>query len=93
MAQRDFGRAYFLCMVIQDSPPQPGTYWASGLTFWRKLFNDGIRILLDNVEGHPDLAQILRQQCVQENPAALIQIHRNNVKLNGSVLLKTEHHV
>ena len=93
MAQRDFGRAYFLCMVIQDSPPQPGTYWASGLTFWRKLFNDGIRILLDNVEGHPDLAQILRQHVFRKTRLLLIQIHRNNVKLNGSVLLKTEHHV
>ncbi len=93
MAERDLGRPQFAGDAIQHAAAQARTQRTGGLAFRDHALDDGIGVLVLDVEGHIDAAQVVGQHLGRKARLLLVEIDRDDVEIDRRVFAQEEQDV
>ena len=93
VSECDAGRAKRLGHPVQNAAPQPRTERAHGLTVRNVALNDAVSILIFNMKWDVAPAQIRRQDLSRKTGLLLVQIHRDQLKINRRALAQTQEQI
>ncbi len=93
MAERDLGRSQFAGDAIQHAAAQARTQRTGGLACGDHALDDGIGVLVLDVEGHVDAAQVVGQHVGGKARLLLVEVDRDDVEADRRVLAQEEQDV
>src|ERR671922_660304 len=83
MAEGDLGDAILARPAVQRAAAQPRAQSAHGLAFGDHPLHHAVRVLLDHVEGHADLLQVVGQYLRGEVRLLLVEVYRDQLEVDG----------
>lgn len=93
MAERDLGHAMRLRVGIQRAAPQPRAQRTHRLAGRNHPADHRIGVLLDDIERHPQPAQVGRQHMGGKVGLFLVQVNRHQAERHRRLALQLQQHV
>ena len=90
VAERDLVGAQFLGDAVDHAPAQAGAERAGGFALRNLLLDDRVGVLFDDVVFDAESGQIFRQYVGGKAGLFLVEIHRDQAKVDGRALV--QHH-
>lgn len=82
MAQRDLGGAQLVGHAIEDAAAQPAAQAAGGLALGDHALDDGVGVLLLDVEGHAQRLQVGGKHFLGKAGLLLVEVDRDDVEVH-----------
>ena len=93
VAQRDLGHLELVGHPVQDAAAQPAAQAAHGLALGDHLFDNAVSVLRLDVKRHAELLQVGRQDVIRKARLLLVQVDRNQLKVDWRPRLELEQNV
>ena len=93
VAQRDLGHFELVGHPVQNAAAQPAAQAAHGLALGDHFFDNAVGVLCLDVKRHAQLLEVSRQNVIRETGLLLIQVDRNQLKINRRTGLELEQDV
>ena len=93
VSERDFGRTQLIRHAIQDTTAQTRTQPARGFALFNHAFDNAVGVLILDVKRHAKFGQVVRQNFSGKIRLFLIQINRDNFKMDGRALAQFEQNI